>query len=121
MSNRLHRLSKFWIVIALQAMTPFIHAQAGTVSSNHADLMPIPPIGVDSNAVSMDVPEAAFGMPLRQPGLAMADGMSGAETKITQPTAARMGEADVHFQTTPSGYPPPPDHALPQALVPTLS
>lgn|SRR5512139_2930280 len=113
MSNRLNRLLKFWPVIALQAMTPFIHAHAGTVPSNPTDLMDIFPIGVDSNAASTDVLETAFGMPLRHPELATADGVGGLVTTITQPTATRMGAPGVNFQTTPSGYPPPPDHALP--------
>lgn len=29
----------FWFVIALQAMTPFIHAHAGAVQLSHADLL----------------------------------------------------------------------------------
>jgi len=121
MSKRHHRLLKFWLVIALQAMTPFIHAHAGTVPSNHTGLMHTPPIGLGSNAALMDVNEAAFGMPLRQPEVATADGMSRPVTTIAQPVAARMGVPGVHSQTPPSGYPLPPDHALPQGLAPTLS
>jgi len=125
MSNRLYRMWMFWLVIALQAMTPFIHAHAGTAQLNHAGWMHIhSPLGSDAacQAASHADHEAevgvAQGMPLRHAALTAAEDARAGVTPVTQPAAVGVGAVGLPFPAFPAWLPPPPDHAMPLALAP---
>lgn len=123
MANRFYRLWMFWLVIALQAMTPFIHAHAGPMQLNHAGWIhahtPIssdaayPAASTDGNAAGVAV---APGVPLRLATLAVAEEES--PCAVIRPAAVRVDTLSVPFPFFPAGCAPPPDHALPLALAP---
>jgi len=113
-----------WFFVALQAMTPFVHAHAGTVQLNHAGFLHL------HQGVHGDVAYHAFatdehgaevvvaqGMPLRVDGLGAANDASLA---VTLPLP-RIGAATPPGAGLPA--PPPlhlalPAHTRPHALAP---
>jgi len=123
MSNRLHRLLMLWLLIALQAMAPFIHAHAGAVQLDHADWVHVhSPVSLDSPVVSTAEHEAeimvAQGVPLRPAALSTVADASGGLTPSTQPIGASLGVPDMRFTAGSTRHFFPPDHDLPLALAP---
>jgi len=125
MSNRFRRLLMFWLVIALQAITPFIHAHAGAAQLKHSGFMHVhTPIRSDIayQAVSTDDHDADFGvaqgLPLRHAALGAVEDASLCVVSMIQPAADRVDALGVPFPAFPTGCSPPPDHALPLALAP---
>jgi len=120
-----HRTARFlmlWLFVALQAMTPLIHAHAGAVQLSHADL-PHVHQGVHSDAAYHVIAadehgaevEVAHGMPLRNGTLSAA-----AEAPLAVTWALPCADMS---DRTGAGLPPPlylapPDHTLPHALAP---
>lgn len=119
--HRLQRFLMLWFFVALQTMTPFIHAHAGAVQSGHASFMHLHQgmhsdaayhvIAVDEHGVEIEV---AQGMPLRNSTLG---------TTVAAPLAVILA-LPVITERPVAGLPPsplylaPPDHALPHALAP---
>ena len=115
-----------WFVIALQAMTPFIHAHAGAVRLSHADL-PHGHQGEHGDAAYHAVVngehgaavEVAQGMPARPVATAGADAVVPFVARDAPPAATASGlRADLP-NPTPLQL-SPPDHTLPLALAPPL-
>ena len=113
-----------WFVIALQALTPFVHAHAGAVQLNHTGWLHVHP-GVPSDVTYHAIEggeqgeevEVAQGMPLRHAALAAANAdVPSAVPAIRAPTA----RVSTVFPVAPPLHPPLPDHALPHALAPPL-
>ena len=113
------------LVIALQALTPFVHAHARAVQLSHAGWLHAHP-GVhgdvtyhasESGEQGEEV-EVAQGMPLRYGALTAvnADALSPVPT-VRPPAAVRGSTA---LPVAPPLHPPLPDHALPHALAPPL-
>jgi hypothetical protein len=114
-----------WLFVALQAMTPFIHAHAGAVQLGHADL-PHVHQGVHSDAAYHVIAadehgaevEVAQGMPLRNGTLSAA-----ADAPLAVTLALPCADM-TEWPTTGLPAPPPPlylalpDHTLPHALAP---
>jgi hypothetical protein len=115
-----------WFVIALQAMTPFIHAHVGAVQLDHTGFLhghqgvhgdaAWHAMATDEHGAEAEV---AQGMPLRNVTPATAD---------AAPLAASWTLPRVATATRPSGglpaLPPhrvPPDHTLPHALAPPVA
>jgi len=122
MSLRIARFLMFWFFVALQAMTPFIHAHAGAVQLNHAGFLHMHQ-GVHSDAAwhvaaadeHGEEVEVAQGMPLRN------DTPSASHA----PLAASLTLPRMNVAACPSvGLPglllhwALPDHTLPHALAP---
>ena len=113
-----------WYVIALQALTPFVHAHAGTAQLGHTGSLHVHP-GVHGDVTyhaieSGEQGEAvgvAEGMPLRHAALAAANADAACPVPAAWPPTARVGTA---FPGAPPLHPPLPDHALPPALAPPL-
>lgn len=127
MLQRLHHLLIFWLLIALQAMTPFIHAHANVLPAAHAGGLHMHPHSysdVRGQTASSDGHgpriEVAQGVPFRHLALAVAD------TDPAQVSPRRLSLATVNRSDTglPAGLPrvplPPPAHARPLALAPPL-
>jgi hypothetical protein len=112
-----------WFVIALQAMTPFIHAHAGAVQLNHSGLLHTHQ-GVHGDAAYHAVVNGehgaevavAQGMPAsRHAVTAGADAPSA--TPRTLPAATATGLTAV-LPIPPPFHLSPPDHTWPHALAP---
>ncbi|WP_296661455.1 hypothetical protein [Thiobacillus sp. 0-1251] len=115
-----------WLVIALQAMTPFVHAHAGSTQASHAS-------GLHGHAgAAGDVAwhlaenreqgaeiEVAQGMPsLRQAVLFAADADASYPVPALPPsvaTAVRLSPAWLGVIPLQANF---PDHTLPHALAP---
>ena len=115
-----------WFVIALQAMTPFIHAHAGAVQLSHTDL-PHVHQGVHSDAAYHAVVngehgaevEVAQGLPARHAETAGAVADAPLVTPDTPP-AATAGGLSAALPIPPPFHLSPPDHIRPHALAPPL-
>jgi hypothetical protein len=116
-----------WFVIALQALTPFIHAHAGVVQASHAGFLHVHQ-SVHGDATShaleqgeQDVEvEVAQGMPLQHTALAVANAsMPFATTSIPSPTAMASWPG-AGSSVSPPLHLAPPDHTLPFALAPPV-
>ncbi|HEY9146347.1 MAG TPA: hypothetical protein VIN36_06640 [Thiobacillus sp.] len=113
-----------WFVIALQALTPFVHAHAGAVQLNHAGWLHVHPgvhgdvtyHAIESSERGEEV-EVGQGMPLRHVALAAANADVPAPVSAARPPTARVG---TFLPVAPPLHPPLPDHALPHALAPPL-
>ncbi|MBI3432159.1 MAG: hypothetical protein HY018_08120 [Hydrogenophilales bacterium] len=125
MPHRLHRLLMLWFVIALQALTPFVHAHAGAVPPNHTGWRHVPPgvhgdvtyHAIESGEQGEEI-EVARGMPLRHGALAAVIADAPSPVPAVRPPAATAGGGDMALPVAPSLQPPPPDHALPHASGP---
>lgn len=115
-----------WLVIALQAMTPFVHAHAGPMQASHAG-------GLHGHAGTPgDVAyhlaenreqgaeiEVAQGMPsLRQAVLFVADADASYPVPALPPSAARAARPGPAWLDVAPLQAVLPDHALPHALAP---
>ena len=123
-SHRLHRLLMLWFVIALQALTPFVHAHAGAVQLSHTSWLHVHPgvhgdvtyHAIESGEEGEEV-EVGQGMPLRYAALAAANADVPAPVPAARPPTASVGTV---FPVASPLHPPLPDHALPHALGPPL-
>lgn len=124
-SNRISRLLMLWLFVALQAMTPFIHAHAGVVQLDRAGVLHVYQdahsdavyhVGsVDGHGTEVRVAQA---MPMRRdmPVKYVARVMVPVLPCIQ--TTARPGAG----LPAPSPlFPAIPDHTLPQALAPPFA
>ena len=125
--HRFHRLLMLWFVIALQALTPFVHAHAGTVQLDHTGWLHVPPgvssdvtyHAIESGKQGVEV-EVVQGMPLRHAALAAANADAPSRVPAVWPPAATADRPGTVLPVAPSLHPPLPDHALPHALAPPL-
>lgn len=114
-----------WFVIALQALTPFVHAHAGAVQLNHAGWLHVHP-GVHGDVAYHAIErgeqgeevEVAQGMPLRHAALAAANADAPSPVPAVWPPTATAGRLGMALPAAPPLHPPLPDHALPHALGP---
>jgi hypothetical protein len=114
-----------WFVIALQALTPFVHAHAGVAQASHAGFLHVHQ-NVHGDATARALEQGAQdaevgvaqGMPLQQTALAVASAlMPFTTTSIPSPTAmaSRPGAG---WPVSPPLHLAPPDHTRPLALAP---
>lgn len=113
----------FWLVIALQAMTPFVHAHAGAVQLSHAGVLHVNPsvhsdaayhvVAADGHGAEIEV---AQGMPLRN-GTLGAAAAAPLAVPLALPRADRTERPGAGLPPSPL-YLAPPDHTLPLALAP---
>ena len=116
-----------WFVIALQALTPFVHAHAGAVQLNHTGWLHVHPgvhgdvtyHAIESGEQGEEV-EVGQGMPLWHAALAAANAGAPSPVPAVRPPTATAGRAGTILSATPPLHPPLPDHALPHALAPPL-
>lgn len=114
-----------WIFVALQAMTPFIHAHAGAVQLSHGGFMHVHQ-NVHGDAAYHAVASSehgeevtvAHGVPPRS-GALKAQGAAPLMVSVTMPSLVDMATCP----GTGLVAPPPlllvrPDHTLPHALAP---
>lgn len=123
MPHRLPRVLMFWFLVALQAMTPFIHAHAGAVQLKHVNFMhlhqgthgdaPCHALAADEHGASFD---AAQGRPLRIDPLGVADAQPAAT--LSRPRAERIAQSGAGQPALPRLQWVPPDHTHPHALAP---
>ena len=116
-----------WFVIALQALTPFVHAHAGAVQLNHTGWLHVHsgvPGDVTYHAIESgeqgEEVEVAQGMPLRHAALAAANADVPSPVPAVRPPTATAGRVGTVLSAAPPLHPPLPDHALPHALAPPL-
>lgn len=116
-----------WFVIALQALTPFVHAHAGTVQLNHTGWLHVHP-GVHGDVTyhatesgdQGEEVEVEGGMPLRHAALVAANADWASAVPAVRPPTAIAGRVGTVLPVAPPLHPPLPDHALPHALAPPL-
>jgi hypothetical protein len=116
-----------WFVIALQALTPFVHAHAGVAQSSHAGFLHVHQnVHGDPTSHALEqgeqdaAVEVAQGMPLQHAALAVANAsMPFTTTSFLSPTAmaSRPGAG---WPVSPPLHLAPPDHTRPFALAPPL-
>lgn len=117
------RYLMYWIVIALQTMTPFIHAHASVVQISHASLShahtgahagsPDHALAASDQGAEIEV---AHGMPIRS-------GARGASADVASISPDALLRIDTSspgpgLPAPPPLYLVPPDHSLPLALAP---
>jgi len=92
-----------WLLVALQAITPFIHAHAGAVQLKHASFMHLHP--------------GAHGRPLRIGPLGAASDVQPAVTLLL-PRAERTTQSSAGLPAPPQPQRVPAEHTHPHALAP---
>jgi len=114
-----------WLVIALQAMTPFVHAHAGPMQASHAGGLhghagapgDVAYHLVENREQGAEI-EVAQGMPsLRQAVLFVADADASYPVPALPPSVTAARRSPVGPGVTPLQA-ILPDHALPHALAP---
>lgn len=116
-----------WFVIALQALTPFVHAHAGTMQLNHTGWLHVYP-GVHGDVTyhaiesgeQGEAVEVAQGMPLRHAAQATANADTPSPVPAVRKPTTTAGRLGTVLPVAPPLPPPLPDHALPHALAPPL-
>lgn len=113
-----------WLLVALQAMTPFIHAHAGVVQVKHASFLHLHQgdhgdtayhaLVADEHGASFEV---AQGLPLRISPLGAASNVQPAVTR-SLPCAERIAQSGAGLPAPPKPNRGPPDHTHPHALAP---
>ncbi len=113
-----------WLLVALQAITPFIHAHAGAVQLKHASFMHLHPgahgdaanhaLVVDEHGASFQV---AQGRPLRIGPLGAASDVQPAVTLLL-PRAERTTQSSAGLPAPPQPQRVPAEHTHPHALAP---
>ncbi len=122
--QRILRFLTLWLFVALQAMTPFIHAHADAAHADQGGILHLHQglhIGVACDAEASD----AHGVDVEvEQGVRVRDGSSDAVAKAPPAPSARLLRAALaarpgaDFPTpSPLGL-TPPEHALPCALAP---
>lgn len=118
------RLLLLWLFVALQAMTPFIHAHAGAVQLDHGGFLHVhqgAQVDAARHVAAADAHGAevavAQGMRLRDSSLdAISEALPHPSVRLLRITlAARPGAA---FPTPPALDLAFPEHTLPHALAP---
>jgi hypothetical protein len=114
-----------WLFVALQAMTPFIHAHAGVAHLKHASFLHLHPgahgdttyqaLVADEHGASFEV---AQGLPLRISPLGAAGNVQPAVTLSLPPCAERIAQSGAGLPAPPQPQRVPPDHTHPHALAP---
>jgi hypothetical protein len=122
-----HRFLRFlmlWLFVALQAMTPFIHAHAGVVQVDHGGFLHLhqgmqgdvayPVMAADDRGAEVEVEQ---GMRLRDSSLdAVAEAPPVPSLRLLR--AALVTRPGADFPVTPPLDLTPPEHTLPHALAP---
>lgn len=114
-----------WFFVALQAMTPFIHAHAGAVQLNHGGLLHVHQ-GLHTDAIYHAIAthehgaevEVAQGVPARKTSL---DASSVDLSVLVNSMALYLGASERTCAVLPDPplfHPTSPDHARPLALAP---
>lgn len=113
-----------WLLVALEVMTPFIHAHAGAVQLKHASFMHLNQgahgdavyhaLAADEHGASIDV---AQGWPLRIDPLGAAHAAQPAATQ-SLPLAGRIAQSGAGLPAPPQPQRVPPDHTHPHAFAP---
>ena len=113
-----------WFLVALQAMTPFIHAHAGAVQFNHAGVLHLHQgahgdaachaLAADEHGAEFEV---AQGRPLRIDPLGAADDVQPA-VALSLPRAECIAQSGAGLPAPPQSQRVPPDHTHPHALAP---
>lgn len=113
-----------WFLVALQAMTPFIHAHAGAVQLNHTNLLHLQrdtqgdtayhALVADEHGAAFEV---AQGRPPRISPLGAADAVQPAAT-LSLPRVERITQSGAGLTAPPQPQRAPPDHSHPHALAP---
>ena len=125
--SKFFRSLMLWLFVALQTMTPFIHAHAGAVQLNHGGLLHLYQ-GVHGDAACHAVAAhehgvevaVAQGMPVRSSGQgAVSEASPGIASQTLFP-AGLANRPGAGLPAPPSFY-PRPDHALPLALAPPVA
>jgi len=124
--NRFLRLLMLWLVIALQAMTPFVHAHAGSAQASHASWLHghagVPgdvAYHLAENREQGTEIEVAQGIrSLRQAVLFVADADASYPAPALPPSAARAARPGPAWLDVAPLQAVLPDHALPHALAP---
>jgi hypothetical protein len=113
-----------WLFVALQAMTPFIHAHAGVLQVDHGGFLHLhqgmqgdvayPAMAADNRGAEVEVEQ---GMRLRDSSLdAVAEAPPVPSLRLLRATLATRPGAD--FPVPPPLDLTPPEHTLPHALAP---
>lgn len=128
MSNPVTRFLMLCLFVALQAMTPFIHAHAGAVQLDHAGFLHVHQdahgdaawhvVAAGEHGAEVEV---AQGMPLRHDSrVAVAE----APAMTSSPALLRVDAIERLGAGVPAPPPPRlalPDHTLPHALAPPFA
>lgn len=127
--RRTCRFLLLWIFIALQAMTPFIHAHAGTVHLNHTGFLHL-----HQDVAHADATWHALAADEHGTEVAVAAGLTarkGAHAKPADvppavPPLASWPVAEMHYPGTGLSTPPavhrvPPGYTLPPAFAPPVA
>jgi hypothetical protein len=121
------RLLLLWFFVALQAMTPFIHAHADVVQLNHAGFLHVhqgAPGDAAYHALAADERgaevEVVQGMPPRTDTLSAANDAPAAVT-LSLPYAALAAQPDAGRPAPPQLQRVLPDHLHPHALAPPFA
>ena len=127
MSHRIARFLMFWFFIALQAMTPFIHAHAGAVHLKHANFLHLHQGGhgdaayhalaADEHGAEVEV---AQGMPLRNE-LPDAAGAAPLILRLALLCTDGMQQPGTGLPAPPALHLALPAHTLPHALAPPFA
>jgi hypothetical protein len=124
MPQRLQRFLMLWFLVALQAMTPLIHAHAGAVQLDHAHFLHLHQGAHDDaacHALATDEHGAAFevaqGRPLRIDPLAVANDVQPGAT-LSLPRVESIAQSGAGLPALPRPQRVPPDHTHPHALAP---
>ncbi|HEY9099787.1 MAG TPA: hypothetical protein VIN38_13040 [Thiobacillus sp.] len=125
MSNRTIRLLMLWLFVALQAMTPFIHAHADSAQLNHGGLFHVHQSAhtdVIYHAIAAHDHGAEFqvaaGVPARKCELGIA---SSGQVFIVNPFLHRIDistQQDARYFNQPPRFLTLPEHTLRHALAP---
>ena len=114
-----------WFVIALQALTPFIHAHAGAVQQSHTGwLHGYPDAHSDATCRAIEggeqgeAVEVAQGVPLRHAVLLVTNAGASFPVPAVRSPAAAAGRPGTALPDAPPLHSSLPDHALPHALAP---
>lgn len=113
-----------WLLVALQAMTPFIHAHAGVVQLKHAGFVHLHPgaqVDAAYHALVADEHGASFevaqGRPLRIGPLDAASNVQ-PEVTLSLPRTERIAQSGAGLPAPPQPRRVMPDHTHPHALAP---
>lgn len=122
--RRLLRFATLWFVIAVQALTPFVHADAGAVQVSHAGFLhghrsvhgEATFDAAENGEQGVEVEVAR--MPVRHGALVVADAAMPFTAPANLAPAATVRRAGAGLSAVPPSHVPLPDHALPHALAP---
>ncbi len=122
---RFLRVLILWFVMALQAMTPFVHAHAEPLQVSHADALPGHPgmpgdvayHAIENSGQDAEI-EVAEGGPFRQSVLPAAGAGASYPVPAVLPPEIKAGGRGAVWPVASSLHARLPAHALPHALAP---